>query len=119
MSARARLRLLPNGAPGQRLRHPAQHLRDWGTRMLRAVLEETLKGADHLRLGIIAECADRAAACAQRAANAASASVTSGPPVMLRQVRMCAVAVDACKELGERGDDLAAPKPDFGSTGKE
>jgi hypothetical protein len=40
------------------------------------------------------------------------------PAVMLRQMRMCAVAIDACAELGER-DVLAAQKPDFGSTEKE
>ena len=98
MSARGRLRLLPNGASGQLLRHPAQHLRDLGPRMLRAVLEETLKGADHLRLGIIAECADRAAACAQRAANAARRRNKRALAVRLRKMRMCAVAIDACEE---------------------
>jgi hypothetical protein len=74
---------------------------------------------DHLRLGMIAECTDRAAACAQRAVNAARRRNKRALAVMLRQMRMCAVAIDACEELGERRDDLAAPKPDFGSTEKE
>jgi hypothetical protein len=38
------IRTLPNGAPGQRLRHLAQHLHDLGPRALHGFLEELLDG---------------------------------------------------------------------------
>jgi hypothetical protein len=72
---------------------------------------------DHLRLGIIAECADRAAACAQRAANVARRHAALA--VMLRQMRMFGVAIDACEELGEREGCSSGAEAGFGSTGKE
>lgn len=46
MSARARVRALPNGAPSVRLRFLAQRLHELGSRSIHGLLGQILKGDD-------------------------------------------------------------------------